>query len=61
MFLFRVVFGLLGLASLLCLAMFVATKEAAWKQRGIIILKWTVIAAAGFFGVLILERIALVV
>jgi hypothetical protein len=29
------------------------------RQRGIVIVKWTVIAALGFFAVLILERLAL--
>ena len=59
MMLFRLVFGLLLLASLLCFAMYIGTKDAAWRRRGVVVLKWTVLAAAGFFGVLILERLAL--
>jgi len=31
----------------------------AWRQRGLVIVKWTVLAAFGFFAVLILERLAL--
>ena len=58
MMLFRLVFGLLLLASVLCFAMYIGTKDASWRKRGTIVLKWTVLAAAGFFGVLILERLA---
>ncbi|MBE7417512.1 MAG: hypothetical protein HS128_07085 [Ideonella sp.] len=58
MLIFRLVFGLLLLASALCFAMYVATGAPVWRQRGTVVLKWTVIAAAGFFGVLILERLA---
>jgi hypothetical protein len=59
MLLFRLVFGLLLVSSLLCFAMYVGTRQAAWRQRGVLVLKWTLIAAAGFFAVLILERLAL--
>lgn len=59
MLLFRLVFGLLLVASLLCFAMYVGTSQVAWRRRGIVVLKWTLIAALGFFGVLILERLAL--
>jgi hypothetical protein len=58
MLIFRLVFGLLLLASVLCFAMFVATKAPVWRSRGVVVLKWTLIAALGFFGVLILERLA---
>jgi hypothetical protein len=58
MFLFRLVFGLLLVFSLLCFAMYVGTRQVAWRKRGIVVLKWTLIAAAGFFAVLILERLA---
>jgi len=51
------VFGLLLLASLLCFAMYIGTKAPVWCARGVLVLKWTLIAAAGFFGVLILERL----
>ena len=59
MMLFRLVFGLLALASLLCFAMYIGTRQPQWRARGLVIVKWTVLAAAGFFGVLILERLAL--
>lgn len=58
MLLFRLVFGLLLLAGLLCFAMYVGTGQMAWRRRGLVIVKWTVIAALGFFAVLILERLA---
>lgn len=59
MLLFRLVFGLLLVAGLLCFAMYVGTSQPAWRSRGVLIVKWTVIAALGFFAVLILERLAL--
>ena len=59
MLIFRLVFGLLMLASVLCFAMSVGTGQAIWRKRGIVLLKWSLIAAAAFFGVLILQRLAL--
>lgn len=59
MLIFRLVFGLLLLASLLCFAMYVGTRDVRWRARGIIVLKWALLAALGFFGVLLLERLAL--
>lgn len=59
MLIFRLLFGLLLVAGLLCFAAYVATSNPVWRQRGIVIVKWTVIAAFGFFAVLILERLAL--
>jgi len=56
---FRLVFGLLLLAGLLSFALYIGTGQAVWRQRGMIIVKWTVLAAFGFFAVLILERLAL--
>lgn len=58
MLIFRLVFGLLLLASVLCFAMFIGTREPVWRRRGLLVLKWTLLAAAAFFGVLILERLA---
>jgi hypothetical protein len=58
MLVFRLVFGGLLLAGILCFAMFIATGEPAWRRRGLVIVKWTVLAALGFFAVLILERLA---
>ena len=59
MLIFRLVFGLLMLAGILCFAMYIATGHPTWKRNGIIIVKWTVLAALGFFAVLVLERLAL--
>jgi hypothetical protein len=58
MTIFRLVFGLLLVASVLCFAMYIGTRDPAWRRRGIIVLKWTLLAAFGFFAVLILERLA---
>ena len=58
MLLFRFVFGGLLLAGVLCFAMYIGTREPVWRRRGVLIVKWTVIAALGFFAVLILERLA---
>jgi len=54
---FRLVFGLLLLAGILCLAMYAGTGQVVWRQRGLLIVKWTLIVALGFFAVLILERL----
>jgi len=54
---FRLVFGLLLLAGLLCFATYIATRQPVWRRRGIVIVKWTVIAALGFFAVLFIEAI----
>lgn len=58
MMVFRLVFGLLLLAGLLCFAMYIGTRQTVWRRRGIVIVKWTVLAAFGFFAMLILERLA---
>jgi hypothetical protein len=59
MLVFRLVFGLLLVAGVLCLAMSIGTGQVVWRRRGLQIVKWTVLAALGFFAVLILERLAL--
>ena len=59
MALFRLVFGLLLVSGLLCFAMYIGTSQTVWRRRGIVIVKWTVLAACGFFAVLVLERLAL--
>lgn len=61
MLVFRLVFGLLLVAGLLCFAMYVGTSQPVWRRRGVVIVKWTVLAALGFFAVLILERLALMI
>jgi hypothetical protein len=59
MMLFRLVFALLLVAGLLCFAVYVGTGQKHWRQRGIIIIKWTVMAGLGFAAVLVLERVAM--
>ena len=51
---------LLLLAGVLCFAMYVATAEMRWRVLGLRIVRWTVVAALGFFGVLILERLVVI-
>lgn len=58
MLVFRLVFGLLLLAGILCFGMYIATSQPVWRQRGLVIVKWTVLAGLGFFAVLVLERLA---
>ncbi len=59
MLIFRLVFGGLLVAGLLCFALYIGTGLAVWRRRGIVIVKWAVLAAFGFFAVLILERMVL--
>ena len=59
MMLFRLVFGLLLLAGLGCLAVYIATKDPVWRRRGLVIVKWTVLAAIGALAVLVLVLLAL--
>ena len=58
MLIFRLVFGGLLVAGLLCFALYIGTGPAVWRRRGLVIVKWTVLAAFGFFAVLVLERLA---
>jgi hypothetical protein len=57
MVIFRLVFGLLLLAGILCFAMYIGTGQAVWRHRGLVIIKWTVLAGLGFFAVVIAERL----
>ncbi len=57
MLIFRfLMFFLLG-SSALCFVFYLGTGRAYFRRWGIVILKWTVIAALAFFAVLALERI----
>jgi hypothetical protein len=58
MLIFRLVFGLLLVSGVLCFAMFIGTGQVVWRRRGLVIVKWTVLAGLAFFAVLILERLA---
>lgn len=58
MLLFRWAIFLLLLAAIASFVFYVATGQPRYKRIGIVVVKWTVIAAFGFFAVLVLERIA---
>ena len=58
MLLFRWLVLLLLLAAAVSFAFFAATGQPRYKRFGLVIVKWTVIAALVFFAVLILERLA---
>jgi hypothetical protein len=58
MLLFRWLILLLLLAAGVSFALYAATGRAQYKRYGFVVLKWTLLAAFGFFGVLILERLA---
>lgn len=55
----RLVVGLLLVASILCFAVYIGTRDRVWLQRGVLILKWVLLAGFAFFAVLLLERLAL--
>ena len=57
MLLFRFTVFFLLLAAGACFAFYIGTGQPRYRDWGIKILKWTVIAALGFFGVLFLERL----
>jgi hypothetical protein len=59
MLIFRLVFGLLLLAGILCFGVYVVTRDDRWRRRGIVLVKWTVLAGLGFFAVIFLERLAM--
>ncbi len=58
MLLFRWAIFFLLLAAGVMFAFYAGTGQARYKRLGIVTLKWTLLAAFGFFLVLILERIA---
>ena len=60
MLIFRWIVLLLLVAGILCFAMYIGTGNVRWRALGVRIVKWTVIAALGFFAVLILERMAMI-
>ena len=53
----RLVVLLLLAATLLCFALHALTGVAAWRLRGLRILKWTVLVGLAFFALLIAERL----
>jgi len=58
MLLFRWTLLMLLLAAVASFVFWIGTGEERYKRWGLKILKWALIAAFGFFGVLILERLA---
>ncbi|MEP7298582.1 MAG: hypothetical protein ABI702_20550 [Burkholderiales bacterium] len=60
MLIFRWVVLLLLAAGLVSMAMFVGTGQQRYKVLAVRIVKWTLIAGLGFFAVLILERLAMI-
>ena len=57
----RVVFALLAVAGVLCFAMYAGTGQKRWRDLGWRVVKWSLVAGLGFFAVLILERLALMI
>jgi hypothetical protein len=47
---------LLLAAALVSFALYLATGRPVWRQRGMIVIKWTVIAGLGAAAVILLER-----
>ncbi|MBI3531367.1 MAG: hypothetical protein HY068_02605 [Burkholderiales bacterium] len=58
MLLFRWLILLLLIGAAVSFAFYVGTGQPRYRRWGLLTLKWTLIAAGGFFAVLILERIA---
>jgi hypothetical protein len=58
MLLFRWLILMLLLVAVVSFSFYAATGQARYKHIGLVVLKWTLIAAFGFFAVLILERVA---
>ena len=58
MLLFRWLILLFLLAAIVSFMLYAGTGPARFKQFGLVVLKWTLIAVFGFFAVLILERVA---
>ncbi len=52
----RILIILLLLAALVCFGMYLVTGQLRWRQRGVLIVKWVVIAGLGFFAVVMFER-----
>jgi len=57
MLIFRWLVTLLLLMSAVSFAFYVGTGQARYKRVGLVILKWTIIAAFVFFAVLIIDRV----
>ncbi|MEO5605966.1 MAG: hypothetical protein ABIR13_00070 [Polaromonas sp.] len=58
MLLFRWLLLLALLTALVCFVFYAGTGQLRFRRYGWIVLKWALLAAFGFFAVLILERVA---
>ena len=58
MLLFRWLILMLLLGAVVSFSFYAATGQQRYKRYGLLVMKWTLIAAFGFFAVLILERVA---
>ncbi|MDB5752663.1 MAG: hypothetical protein JWP65_3084 [Ramlibacter sp.] len=58
MLVFRWILMLLLLAAGVSFAFYAGTGQAKYKRFGLVLLKWTLFSALGFFLVLVLERLA---
>ena len=61
MLIFRWIVLLLLMTGLVCFALYLGTGQRRFRVLGVRVVKWTVIAGLGFFAVLILERLAMMV
>lgn len=57
MLIVRGAFFLLLLAAAICFGVYAATGDRRYRQLGLVTFKWTLVAAAVFFGVLIVQRL----
>ena len=57
MLIFRWLVSLLLLGAALCFVFYLGTGRAQYKHWGLVVLKWTVIAALAFFAVVIFGRL----
>ena len=60
MLIIRLVIGLLLASGLLCFALYIGTRQPIWRRRGIVIVRWTVMAGLAFFVALFLERLVMI-
>lgn len=58
MLLFRWAILLLLLVAVACFVFYIGTGQQRYRSWGLKVLTWTLVAAFGFFAVLILERLA---
>ena len=54
---FRAILFALLVGSALCFVLYAGTGQPRWRRLGLVILKWTLVAAFAFFAVLIGQRL----